>query len=393
MKQTAQSTTSPTPRKEADRGQLALYEMIIEDLLAQIRANDFSYDMPICTEKQLSEKYNVSRITAKRALTELEYRGVLYRKRGVGSFVVSGVDLSSPAAPPSRQEASPKNFALQLPFNVTVGGIFDTVQVISDYLNEDGYSLGIYITKKNAATEKASLKRLIEQPLSGLIYYPITNQIHLDLLNEFVLSRKPVIVIDKSTDCPYIHNIISDNFDGGRLITEHLFSLGHRNIVFLCNASMEKTASIRDRFGGFLSVMREHGINLTPNMLVELNGEISIENEPSATVNEVLSRLVKNGITAIETENDEVANVLLKSCHNQGIRVPEDISICGFDDNMWARNAVPGITTIAQDFRGIGEAVTELLRDLRKSPNLPARKIVLPVRLVVRESTGAPVQR
>lgn len=388
MKQTTQSAVSSAPTKEADRGQLALYEIIINDLLDQIRANDFSYDMPICTEKQLSEKYNVSRITAKRALTELEYRGILYRKRGVGSFVASDADLSS-AAPLPRQEISLKNFALQLPFHVTSGGIIDTVQVISDSLNEDGYSLGIYITNKNVAKEKASLKRLIEQPVSGLIYYPTTNQIHLDLLNEFVLNGKPVIVIDKSTDCPYIHNITSDNFDGARLMTEHLISLGHRNIVFLCNASMEKTSSVRDRFGGFLSAMKAHGMTLTPNTLVELNGAISIESEPSAAVDEVISRLVKNGVTAVETENDEVATVILKSCHNQGIRVPEDLNVCGFDDNMWARNAVPGITTIAQDFRGIGEAAAELIRELRKSPNLPARRIVLPVRLVARESTCA----
>ena len=63
------------------------YEVIIDDILAKSRNNDFSYETVLCTEMQLTEEYGVSRITAKRALTDLEQRGVLYRKRGVGSFV------------------------------------------------------------------------------------------------------------------------------------------------------------------------------------------------------------------------------------------------------------------------------------------------------------------
>ena len=81
------------------------YEIIKEDILAQIRKNDFSYSEPLCTEKQLSEQYQVSRITAKHALTDLEQMGVLYRKRGVGSFVCSKCSQSS--KPPYTAKVSP----------------------------------------------------------------------------------------------------------------------------------------------------------------------------------------------------------------------------------------------------------------------------------------------
>lgn len=63
------------------------YQIIIDDILAQIAAGSFSYDQPICTENSLIEQYGFSRITVRRAMTELENRGILYRKRGVGSFV------------------------------------------------------------------------------------------------------------------------------------------------------------------------------------------------------------------------------------------------------------------------------------------------------------------
>lgn len=392
MKDDKTNQQTSTIQQQANFRGLSLYEVIIDDLLRQIKENDYSYDIPICTEKQLSEKYNVSRITAKRAITELEHMEILYRKRGVGSFVTPGADVNAISAPHNRQALDLKTYALQLPFSVTAGGMIDTVQVISDYLNEAGYSLGIYITNKNVTKEKASLKRLIGQHINGFIYYPISNQIHLDLLNELILDGKPVIILDKTTDCPYIHNITSDNFEGSRMLTEHLIGLGHRRIAFLCNAPLDKTSSIRDRFGGFLHEMKRHGLMPDPGALIDMNGSLGAEGTDSTSLKPVIRDLYARGITAIMAEHDAVAFAIHNCCQQLNLRIPEDISICGFDDSIWGRNTLPGITTIAQDFQGIGEAVTDLLNDIMTTPNLPARKVVIPVRLVVRGSTGAPGQ-
>ena len=78
------------------------YQIIIDDILAQIAAGSFSYDQPICTENSLIEQYGFSRITVRRAMTELENRGILYRKRGVGSFVCHPEELA-PALPENVQ--------------------------------------------------------------------------------------------------------------------------------------------------------------------------------------------------------------------------------------------------------------------------------------------------
>lgn len=386
---TDEKQASPIQEEASNRG-IALYEIIIEDLLRQIKEKNFSYAVPICTEKQLSEKYAVSRITAKRAITELEQRDILYRKRGVGSFVSPSAVLSAEPFPGPKPYQDLKTFALQLPFNVTKGGVIDTVQVISDFLNDDGYSLGIYITHRKVSKEKASLNRLIQQHISGLIYYPMTSEIHLDLLNKFVLEGKPVIILDKTTDCPYLHNIVSDNFEGSRLITEHLLSLGHRNIVFFCNAAIDKTSSIRDRFGGFLSEMKKNGLNPGTSALAYLGGNLVNEENDLPELDATVRRLYASGVTAIEAENDMVAFALVRSCQKLGIRVPEDMSICGFDDDVLSRNTTPAITTIAQNFHGLGEAAANLLKELRANPNMPARKIIVPVRLIMRASTAPP---
>ncbi len=112
------------------------YELIMEDLMVQINSKDFSYDQPICTEKQISEKYNVSRITAKRAITDLEAQGLLYRKRGVGSFV-SRTPRSNLVSTPATQEAS-KMVSLLMSFDFTQGGMFDTIEETSSVRNRFG---------------------------------------------------------------------------------------------------------------------------------------------------------------------------------------------------------------------------------------------------------------
>lgn len=114
--------------------------MIKETLLARIHAGDFSFDESFCTEKMLSEQHHVSRITAKRAIEDLEQQGILYRKRGVGSFV------SRSLSPVSKTTDAPKMISLLLPFATTQGNISEAIGSLSAVLAECGYFLSIHVT-------------------------------------------------------------------------------------------------------------------------------------------------------------------------------------------------------------------------------------------------------
>lgn len=120
------------------------YQIIIDDILAQIAAGSFSYDQPICTENSLIEQYGFSRITVRRAMTELENRGILYRKRGVGSFVCHPEELA-PALPETSSSPAGKLFAFVFPFHVSKTGLTDAFQAASDYLLSKGCYSSIYI--------------------------------------------------------------------------------------------------------------------------------------------------------------------------------------------------------------------------------------------------------
>lgn len=365
------------------------YETIMEDLLTRIHNNDFSYDAVFCTEKQLSEQYSVSRITAKRAITDLEQRGVLYRKRGVGSFV-SRSALSS-INTPGRSSTDSRMVSFLLPFDSTKGNLFQTIEVVNKALSARGYFMSLYISDTSSSKEKANIRLLLSQNLSGLVYYPMRDKINLNLLNEFIFNGIPVVVIDKSTDCPYLHNVVSDNFEGGRLLAEHLLSLGHRNIAFFTTAPIDETSSVRNRFAGYLFQMQASGIPVNPNHLIcyphEIVEDIAAANEPNAFHN-AIRQMYNAGVTAIIAENDRVAQFIYMACSSMGLHIPEDISLCGFD-NIEAAQELE-ITSVKQDFVAIGEQISQVLLDTMANPSASTSKITVPVELIVRSSTGVP---
>ena len=361
----------------------------MEDLLAKIHNNTFTYEDVFCTEKQLSEQYNVSRITAKRAITDLEQRGILYRKRGVGSFVarnaLNNMNTSSKLAVDS------KMVSFLLPFDITKGNLFQTIEVVNNELSSNGYFMSLYISDVSSNKEKANIKLLLSQNISGLIYYPMRDNINLGLLNEFVFAGIPVVVIDKITDCPYIHNVVCDNYEGGRLLAEHLIGLGHRNIAFFTTAPIEETSTVRNRFAGYLYQMQSSGIPLTPNHLIYFPHEIKDVDALSDELSpfqHTIRQMYNMGVTAIITENDRVAQFIYMACDKIGLRIPEDISLCGFDDTEISKEL--DITTIKQDFTAFGEQISRLLLTALSTPSAPVQKITIPVEMIVRSSTGAP---
>lgn len=363
------------------------YEIIKDDILTQIRKNNFSYSEPLCTEKQLSHQYQVSRITAKHALTDLEQMGVLYRKRGVGSFVAPNAANNLNRLVPPKHITS-KMVSFLLPFDITKGGMFQTVEVVNNTLNANGCIMSIYVS---GAKEKSNLRLLLSQNLSGLIYYPERDKIHLELLNEFVFMNIPIIVIDKTTDCPYIHNIVSDNFEGGRLLGEHLIQLGHRNITFFTTAPLEETSTVRNRFAGFLRALHEAGIQPASSNFVYYPQKLTEEDclvQNNSPLQDTLRTLYQAGVTAIIAENDRVAQLISMACTAMNIRIPEDISLCGFDNDDAIRNL--NITTIGQNFTRMGQEIGRIFTEFMNNPDYPIQKITIPVELFPRSSTNVP---
>lgn len=358
-----------------------LYQIIKDEILSRIENQQFSYDKPICTEKSLSEQYGVSRITSKRAIDDLENEGVLYRKRGVGSFVrrpESGEFPSPSGAHSAEVRTAGKTVPLILPFALFQGGIFRIVEAATKRLEDNDYHLAVHICEPDDRKMRSLLLHLYSQHVETLIWYPMGKEMYLDILKKFTDDGTRVIILDKPHDVSYLSNVVCDNFGGSYQLTSHLIDYGHRNIAYLSRFSVSEVTSLSDRFKGFSQCMKDRGLEVNPEFLnIGLSSDYHM-------LKHVVNVLYKSGVTAIECENDEVAFNVYMCCRSLSIQVPAQMNITGFDNIEWAVTGSAQITTVDQNFAAIGEAIADLI--LSGDPQ-PVSKTV-PVRLVPRASTG-----
>lgn len=364
-----------------------LYQMIIDEITQKIYDCDYDPDKPICTEKQLCEEYSVSRITAKKAIEALCQKGILYRKRGVGSFVctdnrpVQSLEKRSEIVIGNDMSSSTNEVvALILPFDISNSGIWEMIQALSNMLSFNNIHLAISISDRSAEKEKAIIRQLWGQAVSAIVFYPASGNVHMEEFIPFIIKSIPIIIIDKSHDCKFMYNVISDNQYGQQQLTQHLIDMGHRKIAYLAASPLDNTPSVRDRFFGYTSTLVKNGIQLN-NDYIDMN--MTLER-----IESVIKKLIDFKVTAIEAEHDELAYNIFLRCKSFRLNIPGDIAIVGFDDDpRWATTFDVSLTTIKQNYRQIGERVSEIISaNIQKKP-MEQYNHIIPVEMIVRRST------
>lgn len=177
-----------------------------------------------------------------------------------------------------------------------------------------------------------------------------------------------------------IPSVIYDQVSGGRLATQHLIDLGHRQIAEISGPLNNYDAL--GRHEGWLAALREN--QLAPGPMIESN--FSIEGGYQA-----MRQLLERGepFTSVFLGNDSMAIGAHTALREHGLRVPQDISIVGFDDLPESAHFVPGLTTVRQDFQLLGSLAVEYIVSMIENPQTPVHQRVLQPRLIVRESTQA----
>ena len=179
---------------------------------------------------------------------------------------------------------------------------------------------------------------------------------------------------------PGLHRVALDQYAGARLATEHLIGLGHREIRHVAGPDDSMDAAERRR--AFVDTMAEHGLDLH---------EPIVGDWLPASGHAAGRRLLEDrAVTAVFVGNDQMSLGLLAAFRRAGRRVPHDVSVIGFDDIPESAYFAPALTTLRQDFDGLGRdimaTVLDALRDERSAPDRTAR---VP-ELIVRESTASP---
>jgi LacI family transcriptional regulator len=190
----------------------------------------------------------------------------------------------------------------------------------------------------------------------------------------------PLLLLDSNLDDLPFDSVTTDGFSAGKMVVEHLYSRGHRRIVMLAYALEDYNIDMRTR--GFLSGLKEHGLPVKDSLIRKFT--LDREGLPM-----LLKRLRSSSPpTAVVCVNDTMAVFMLQGVRAAGFEVPEDVSFVGYDDDTYARECIPALTTVAVDKRALGSAGAEILRLRIEHSDTPVSKARLPVQLIERDSVA-----
>lgn len=194
--------------------------------------------------------------------------------------------------------------------------------------------------------------------------------------------RVPAVLVARRSDAPGVGSVRGDDVEGIQLAVDHLVGLGHRRIV---HVDGDDAPGSEDRRLGYTAAMRRHGLEPCTHIAT---GGVSESDGATATGRFLEGSSVTP--TAVLAFNDRCATGVLDALIRRGLRVPEDISVVGYDDSRLARVPHVQMTTVSQDAGQLAGAAVGAA--LRATTGTPAADLVLPPRLVVRATTG-PVPR
>jgi GntR family transcriptional regulator of arabinose operon len=356
--------------------QLPKYLLVKQKILEWLTQGRYKLDEMMPSENEISELFRVSRQTVRQTFSELENEGWLIRVQGKGTFV-----------------SNPQQFKTHHPMTV---GVITTY--ISDYifphivrgiegeLRSRGFRLLLASTDNNKEKEKEALLNFMNQPLSGLIIEPTKSAQGNPNVNQFLelqYRNIPFLMIHEKypeLSCPAL--MMNDEL-GGFLATEHLIQRGHRRI-----AGFFKTDDLQGvhRLKGFIRAHQHYQVSLSPDMVIQYDTENKFQ-KPSIYAEKLLQSSERP--TACVCYNDELAIHLFDTVRMAGLRIPDDLSMIGYDDSLLATATEIKLTTIPHPKEEMGKDAASLLLQWIKNgehDTNPSNKLYQPS-IIIRNST------
>ncbi|ABL99144.1 LacI family DNA-binding transcriptional regulator [Shewanella amazonensis] len=262
--------------------------------------------------------------------------------------------------------------------------IIDMQNGILSACRDKGYELLIHPCDATADSICEELTALVKHArLAGLVLTPPLSEDPkiLAALDSIEAHYVRIIAGDKTKESCGLTVLVNDRH-GAVSITQHLIDLGHKHIAFI--SGDEQHESTKERFAGFCDALSLNNITLNPAFVIE--GQYSFESGVEGA-KQLLSMTPRP--TAIVACNDEIAAGALFAARLQGVDIPRDISIVGFEDSPFSRQTWPKLTTVHQPNQKIAQVATELLIANRKEQRLDSAKVFTP-EPVVRDSSSNP---
>lgn len=322
----------------------------------------------------IANKIGVSTVTVSKALADKEGVGEELRKKIKKLAMEMGYRQKTPSNVKSGSKTG--NIGIVIPARFVdqkYSFYWDMYERVVNWLTYFGY-YGILEILKCEDEEALALPRIVnDNKVDGLI---IMGQVHPEYM-QLIYEEKhvPVIFLDAYNSYFGCDAVISDGYYGMYMVTNYLIEKGHQDIAFV--GTISATSSISDRYFGYCRAMLERGIEVTKDMVIpDRDLETGI----------VKVALPKKLPTAFACNCDMTAYQLINVLKEEGYRVPEDISVVGFDNYILSEISNPKITTYEVDMDGMAKASAErLIKKINNKSYNPGLKITVG-KIIVKES-------
>jgi LacI family transcriptional regulator len=253
---------------------------------------------------------------------------------------------------------------------------------VQDAFSESGHRLVVFATNEDETTERLWLRRMLDQSTDGVLLLLPYEQVGIP--NALMAQNIPFVAIgDRNEPTTAFPTISSTIWLGGYTATEYLISLGHRRIGII-TCPLHLTTS-RARLAGYREALERAGIAVDPALIHEGNYLLG---DGVRQTHALLD--LPDPPTAIFAGNDAQATGVYQALYERNIRVPDEMSVVGFDDVMYTAQMSPPLTTVHQPLVEMGRMAANMLLRLISGFSLDSNHVELSTSLVVRESCAAP---
>jgi len=329
--------------------------------------------------KQVAKRANVSVATVSRVINESGYVSPELQERVLNAMHELNYELNAAARSLRSQETRIVGVLvpqLDHPF------FSELSYAIEKTFANHGYNIFICSAEEDSTKEEDYTLMMLRQRVDGVIIGPTgysgTN------LKKLIEQNIPVVLVDRDFPELEVNRVIINNYKGGYDGARHLLELGHNHVGVI--GAHEYSGARAQRTKGLLQAFADFAPDHHPTLI--LSNQLHQFKQGYDNTKQLFQQ--KPDLTAIFALTDVLAVGALRAVSEIGLRVPQDISIIGFDDIALASYVVPPLTTVAQPIHSIGETAAQILVRHMADSHQPAETIEFDTQLIVRESTAPP---
>ncbi len=361
---------------EASKDAGSIYMALADRLRSAIQSGQYRPGDLIGSEHELARAESISRMTVRRASELLVNEGYLERRPGKGLYVC-------------HRPASAVGLIQVIAGNLTWEPCLQVARGVQTAARERGVQVQLYDAHGDEELDMQVMRELPKGPAKGAVIIST----HSSAFNEAMFGLKtsgfPFVLVDQRLHDIEVPSVVSDNYDGGHQVARLLVENGHRRIAFIGDLV---ASTVQDRLDGLRDGLGDAGLPFDRGLVCDLVVDQDRLGDWSSRVESAFSQLMSqsNPPTAVFCSCDAVARSVYRAAGKLGVRIPEDVSVVGFDDDPLAEWLTPALTSVRQPFREMGRRAVELLGARLADPNKEIEHSVLPVELISRASVSRP---